>query len=148
MTVLDVGCGLAPEGDVNTDIQKRRVPNFVQCDVYHLPFRDKAFTHVVMNHVLEHLHNPLVALKELKRVCHNVHVSVPNSRYYRLCQLSPDHIWGWSSFELENLLNIVFRNVHVNGSIRLMRRSKMGTVKAYLLMLFLRERNELTAVCN
>ncbi len=37
-------------------------------DLYHLPFGDETFDSVIVCFVLEHLHNPIQALKELKRV--------------------------------------------------------------------------------
>ncbi|MEE1963931.1 methyltransferase domain-containing protein [Allomuricauda taeanensis] len=39
-----------------------------QADIYKLPFEDETFDSVIICFVLEHLHNPIQALKELKRV--------------------------------------------------------------------------------
>lgn len=39
-----------------------------QADVYNLPFKDGIFDSIVICFVLEHLHNPIQALDELKRV--------------------------------------------------------------------------------
>jgi protein-L-isoaspartate O-methyltransferase len=39
-----------------------------QADIYDLPFKDETFDDVIICFVLEHLHNPLLAIKELKRV--------------------------------------------------------------------------------
>ena len=41
---------------------------FKQGDVYNLPFKDETFDSVIICFVLEHLHNPKLALNELKRV--------------------------------------------------------------------------------
>jgi hypothetical protein len=41
---------------------------FKQADIYRLPFKDETFDSVMICFVLEHLHNPVQALKELKRV--------------------------------------------------------------------------------
>jgi protein-L-isoaspartate O-methyltransferase len=41
---------------------------FRQADIYHLPFKDETFDSVIVCFVLEHLHNPIQALHELKRV--------------------------------------------------------------------------------
>ena len=41
---------------------------FRQADIYKLSFNDKTFDSIVVCFVLEHLHNPLQALTELKRV--------------------------------------------------------------------------------
>jgi len=39
-----------------------------QADIYNLPFKDETFDSVIICFVLEHLHNPIQALYELKRV--------------------------------------------------------------------------------
>jgi len=41
---------------------------FKQADLYKLPFKDETFDSVIICFVLEHLHNPVQALNELKRV--------------------------------------------------------------------------------
>jgi hypothetical protein len=41
---------------------------FRQADIYNLPFNDCTFNSVIVCFVLEHLHNPIGALNELKRV--------------------------------------------------------------------------------
>ncbi len=41
---------------------------FRQADIYNLPFKDETYDSVIVCFVLEHLHNPIQALKELKRV--------------------------------------------------------------------------------
>ncbi len=41
---------------------------FKQADIYNLPFNDETFDSVIICFVLEHLHNPIQALNELKRV--------------------------------------------------------------------------------
>lgn len=42
--------------------------NFMQADIYNLPFDDESFDNVIVCFVIEHLKNPLQALWELKRV--------------------------------------------------------------------------------
>jgi ubiquinone/menaquinone biosynthesis C-methylase UbiE len=73
---LNVGCGGKKYSfydlkcDVNCDIQKPadKIPNFVQCDVRNLPFKDKAFQCIYAFNVLEHVTDYLGALSELNRV--------------------------------------------------------------------------------
>jgi len=80
---LDVGCGVQPKGDVNVDlyvkkpnphitshpiIEPKKIPNFVLADACHLPFRDGSFKHVHSSHVIEHVENPFLMLRELLRV--------------------------------------------------------------------------------
>ncbi len=69
--ILDVGCGFIQgkhevDGDIGVDI--RRGICHIQCDAHFLPLRDRAFSHVNMIAVLEHLEKPLTALREAKRV--------------------------------------------------------------------------------
>lgn len=40
----------------------------VVADASHLPFTDKSYDFVINSHVLEHLHNPIAAVKEWERV--------------------------------------------------------------------------------
>jgi len=81
---LDVGCGADPTGDVNCDlytgetphiytkqkiINPKTIPNFIQCDINNLPFRDNTFTEAYCHHVLEHKGvNFTRAINEMVRV--------------------------------------------------------------------------------
>lgn len=77
---LDVGCGIYPKGDVNCDlfiqpvsrnfgvIDPKIIPNFILCDAQYLPFKNNAFSKVLSFHVIEHVKNPILLLKELIRV--------------------------------------------------------------------------------
>jgi ubiquinone/menaquinone biosynthesis C-methylase UbiE len=84
--ILDVGCGKRPCGHVNTDLylerlDPSRIRNFVKSTIYALPFPDRMFDMVVCREVLEHLDDPLSALKELIRVAKRiVIVEVPHRR--------------------------------------------------------------------
>lgn len=63
----DVPTGL----DLNVthlDMDRWRLPNAVQADAHHLPFKDKAFEAVVMGDIHEHLVDPLGASLEAARV--------------------------------------------------------------------------------
>ena len=87
--VLDCGCGFNPQGDVNIDsniglshhraqfpLIPQEIPNFVHCDVLHLPFRDNTFERVFSKDALEHVGQkpqetnpgPYYMLKEMIRV--------------------------------------------------------------------------------
>jgi len=81
--ILDVGCGNRPSGDVNCDftvkdvghrgtkgksINYKKIKNFILCDAQYLPFKDLVFNEVYSSHVIEHLKNPYLFLKETIRV--------------------------------------------------------------------------------
>ena len=91
--VLDVGCGCTPKGTVNVDLfvglnpnhagflDPKSIPNFVNCDAQHLPFRDGCFDFGIIDNVLEHLDNPFLAVAEMKRVCLSFVAVVPVSQF-------------------------------------------------------------------
>lgn len=99
--VLDVGCGHRPKGDVNVDLYPEpsahrcadqrinddvalhvhEIPNFVKADACHLPFRDGAFKSSYSWHLIEHLEDPPLFLRELMRVSYEVEVRCPNGEY-------------------------------------------------------------------
>lgn len=91
--VLEAGCGVGAQTkiiatknpdsnfisvDLSEDsiIEAKRMINSLginnvelkQADIYNLPFKDETFDSVIICFVLEHLHNPIQALNELKRV--------------------------------------------------------------------------------
>ena len=75
---LNVCCGKTDGGGVNVDIVRHgKIPRLVLADVYHLPFRNGAFDHVLSSHTAEHLEEPVRFFKELKRVGEHVTLIVP-----------------------------------------------------------------------
>lgn len=73
MSILDVGCGSNPSGDVNCDVSTyyvnvKATSNFIICSAMNLPFIDKSFDTVFTSHVIEHVTDPLLMFKELYRV--------------------------------------------------------------------------------
>jgi len=123
VTTLDVGCGNRPWGDVNCDInigytpeggdQKERgifinphkIKNFVKCDAQYLPFKNNIFNKVFCFHVIEHINNPYLLLKELIRVSHSsVTIKCPH-RFSKGAKL-PHHkhyfTKGWFGKTLKN----------------------------------------------
>jgi ubiquinone/menaquinone biosynthesis C-methylase UbiE len=91
-TILDIGCGpavisehialqhtnikitgldISQERLVQTANEKSSISNlsFTTGDVYHLPFKDNSFDLVFSRFLFEYLKAPLLALKEMKRIC-------------------------------------------------------------------------------
>lgn len=111
--ILDIGCGAYPRGDVNIDLFPKipQPKNFVLADAHHLPFANHSFTGVVCSHTLEHLQNPLQALKEMNRVSkYFVRIFVPSQFSIANPQ---EHIFTWNKITLKNLLSLVFKDVYV-----------------------------------
>jgi ubiquinone/menaquinone biosynthesis C-methylase UbiE len=64
---------------LNVDIQKTSPEIKVICDIQHLPFKHDSFLDSYCFHVLEHIDNPSLGLKELYRVTSNcVEIEVPH----------------------------------------------------------------------
>ena len=114
-----MGCGDRALGDVNIDLyphpnlhrrfsELKNIPNFIQADVHHLPFRDNSFILVFCRHLLEHKGVRLVdACKELLRVTREkLCIEVPN--YWRMSKFNVAHD---KIFTVETF-DILFRNYH------------------------------------
>lgn len=102
--VLDVASGGKPYWRSNVLLDKFVFDNsernsnvlidrdFVVSDVYHLPFKDKAFDFIIARHILEHLDQPEVFLKELQRVAKAGYIETPSSFSEELFGW-PFHVW-------------------------------------------------------
>jgi SAM-dependent methyltransferase len=156
--ILDVGSGPADgkhiylnhADAVHVDVQKNSFHLEVQCDAQFLPFYDDCFDYANLSHILEHVDSPFQVMREISRVSRIAIVKVPNASYYRLYACSPDHIYGWTTFNLENLIKRHFDEVKVYGSYRIGSsqkgiKKKLSTLKTYILA-FLFGKNELTAI--
>ena len=63
---------------VSVDIDAYDIPNFVRADATKpLPFRDKEFDCAVLAEIIEHVKEPVSAIKEAGRVAKQVLISVP-----------------------------------------------------------------------
>jgi len=126
--ILDVGCGSHPRGDVNIDlytgisphhrnpIQPRIIPNFILADAQHLPIRSATFKLALCSHVLEHLSEPLKAIRELAQAAEIIHITVPNNP---VLQEHPEHLYTWTLTSLRNLLRRHFNRVEVTADTAL-----------------------------
>lgn len=60
----------------------------VICDIHALPFADQMFDYVVATHVLEHVHDPIQACRELQRVARAGFIETP--------ALIKDALFAWA----------------------------------------------------
>ena len=90
--VLDLGCAAGSFRDdecsatiIRADLEEtkgRFATRFVCCDASILPFPDKSFNAVILNHSLEHFHDPAAVLAEIKRILRHpayLYVAVPDA---------------------------------------------------------------------
>ena len=100
--------------------QHNPVCDYVRADIFHLPFKSRAFDYVMATEILEHLSNPSAALKEIARVAKPnapVILSVPHEPFFQWGNIvrgkhwkrwgrTPSHVQFWSRSEFR----IVIRN--------------------------------------
>ena len=100
MLSLNVGCGCFSICDINGDlfigktphdllqfINPKKIKNFIKLDGSYLPFKDNCFEVVISNHVIEHIFNPFLFLKELVRVSsHRIEIKCPHRFGDKFCQ--------------------------------------------------------------
>lgn len=104
---LDMACGAKPfpEANVLCDLNVKPVSDrsmkklvtddkpFVMCSCYALPFRDKVFDFVTSYYLIEHLDDPWVLIKELKRVSKHGYIQSP-SWFNELLYGEKVHSWA------------------------------------------------------
>lgn len=65
---MDISAASVSAAQASAKKAKLRNVEFVQGDIFHLPFADESFDHIFVCFVLEHLPDPVRALSHLKRV--------------------------------------------------------------------------------
>ena len=151
--ILDIGCGLNPQGDVNIDIDRsipkqKLIPNFILADAQNLPFRDKCFSRARASHVPEHILNPIKAFEEWKRVAKIVEIYTPSA--FDLDQ-TKNHIYTWNLHTFKNILSMVFKKVDVDYTSKLsVIHGRLGKHLSILNLMLakLGFRRELKAICG
>jgi SAM-dependent methyltransferase len=123
---LDIGCGIGDflsfrkntfGVDINIDMVEWCNSNGYEAKLMEnniLPFNDSSYDSVIMDNVLEHIEDPAVLLKEVKRILVDdgvFLVGVPGSYGY---SLDSDHKVFYSSSSLIRTLNIFgFKNKQI-----------------------------------
>jgi len=99
------------------DELKERHPevNYLYADVYKLPFEDEFFNYIVMGEIIEHLEEPVVAIREAMRVLKKggwLAISTPNDEI-KNGAVSAEHLW---SYTMDDVIDLVspYGEVEIN----------------------------------
>ena len=111
--ILDIGCGYSAHKNASVvcDIQDLsnvyKEKNFVKLKSNILPFRDKEFDFVVASHVIEHVKDVEIFIKELQRVSSKGYIELPTILEDNLVfENKNDHFWQMEFDDDENKLII------------------------------------------
>ena len=98
--VLDIGCGYSAHKDAKVvcDIQDLssfyKDKNFIKLSEGNLPFKDKEFDFVISSHVIEHVQDVSLFIKELERVSSKGYIELPTVLEDNLVfENKKDHLW-------------------------------------------------------
>jgi demethylmenaquinone methyltransferase/2-methoxy-6-polyprenyl-1,4-benzoquinol methylase len=107
-----------------SDIRRRKISPFVLCEATNLPFKDSSFDLVTILHVIEHIKDDKMVLRETYRILKNggaVLVVTPNAnrltKIYSILikvtkkspdryPLNPDHVFEHDLLDIKNMLSI------------------------------------------
>jgi ubiquinone/menaquinone biosynthesis C-methylase UbiE len=92
--------------------------DYIRADIFHLPFKSRAFDYVIATEILEHLSNPAAALEEIARVAKpnaSVILSVPHEPFFRWGNVfrgkhwkrwgrTPTHVQFWCRSEFQRVI--------------------------------------------
>ena len=103
------------EGYTNVDFNPKYKSDIMADLEYKLPFEDNSVDEVYCSHVLEHLRNFLLVMKEIERitkVCALVHIRVPHfSNGLGHGDLGHVQLFGWETFDfvLDGYYNYTYK---------------------------------------
>jgi ubiquinone/menaquinone biosynthesis C-methylase UbiE len=98
--ILDIGCGYSAHKNASvvcdiqdlSDVYKEK--NFVKLTSNILPFRDKEFDFVIASHVIEHVKDVELFIKELQRVSSKGYIELPTILEDNLVfENKKNHLW-------------------------------------------------------
>ena len=111
--VLDIGCGYTAHKNATVicDVQDLsnfyKDKNFIKLDRNKLPFKDNEFDFVIASHVIEHVKDVNIFIKELSRVSSKGYIELPTILEDNLVfENKKDHIWHMVFDDVENKLMI------------------------------------------
>ena len=104
-SLLDIGCQelyfyeqLKEKLQITLADSEPRDQLIEKADIQNLPYGDNAFDIVLCQQVLEHVHNPVKAICEIRRVAaKRLVISVPYEPFFtimRFCHWEKQHLWG------------------------------------------------------
>ena len=98
--ILDIGCGYSANKFASTICDVQDLSNFykdkefIRLDGKSLPFKDKEFDFVITSHVLEHVKDVNIFIKELERVSKRGYIELPTKLEDNLVfENKKDHLW-------------------------------------------------------
>ena len=111
--ILDIGCGYTAHKNANVvcDVQDLssvyKEKDFVKLTSNILPFKDKEFDFVIASHVIEHVKDVEIFIKELQRVSSKGYIELPTKLEDNLVfENKKDHIWHMEFDDDKNQLII------------------------------------------
>ena len=118
--VLDIGCGYTANkrADVICDTQDLshfyKDRNFIKLNDKILPFKDKEFDFVITSHVIEHVTDVDLFIKELQRISNKGYIELPTILEDNLVfENKNDHVWHTEFDDVNNRLVISKRNQYL-----------------------------------
>ena len=98
--VLDIGCGYSAHKDAKVVCDTQDLSsfykdkNFIKLSEGNLPFKDKEFDFVISSHVIEHVQDVALFIKELERVSSKGYIELPTVLEDNLVfENKKDHLW-------------------------------------------------------
>ena len=111
--VLDIGCGYTAHKNANVvcDVQDLssiyKEKDFVKLTSNILPFKDKEFDFVIASHVIEHVKDVEIFIKELQRISSKGYIELPTKLEDNLVfENKKDHLWHMEFDDDKNQLTI------------------------------------------
>ena len=111
--ILDIGCGYTAHKNANvlcyvqdlSSVYKEK--DFVKLTSNILPFKDKEFDFVIASHVIEHVKDVEIFIKELQRVSSKGYIELPTKLEDNLVfENKKDHLWHMEFDDDKNQLII------------------------------------------
>ena len=143
--ILDIGCGYGANKYAKTicdvqDLSKYYLnKKFVKLIEKKLPFKDKEFDFVIASHVMEHVEDVEIFIKELERVSNKGYIELPTKLEDNLVfENKKDHLWHMDFDDVELKLLISKKTQYFEPILSVSSIKKLNKVfrKSFILELF------------